>query len=169
MSRCLSLLCLSFVFGGGSPLVAAPLSDEEFAGALLPEAPARFQSFFDPSRENGFVTPPADNSDELRGSILLGVPVPRREIQNPTTDESIIWATSRADGPVQALAVALMPNVQEEVPLLVDFRNLSVPILRANLADLPVAFIGQTPDLPTVTLVCCGLGFLLAARPRRTH
>lgn len=168
MSR-LSLLCLSFAFGVGSSLFAAPLSDEEFQDTLLPNAPERFQSFFDPSRENGFVTPPPDNSDELRGSILLGVSTPRREIQNPTADQSIIWAISRADGPVQALAVELMPDIQEEIPLLVDFRNLALPFILDNLADLPVAFIGETPDLPTGALVCCGLGLLFAARPRRTR
>jgi len=150
-------------------LFAAPLSDGEFLSTLLPDGSAWFQSFFDPSRENGFVTPPADNSDELRGSILLGVPAPRREIQNPTADQSIIWAISRADDPVQALAVEVMPHIQEEIPLLVDFRNLSVPSVRDNLADLPVAFLGQTPDVPTATLVCCGLGLLFAARPRRTR
>lgn len=166
MSRWLSLLCLSFIFGGCCPAFTTPLSDAEWDETLLPDTPERFRSFFDPSREGGFVTAPPDYADDLRGALLLGASTPSREIQNPTADQSIIWAASRSEGPAQALAMEHMPHLSEGVPLLVDFRNRTAPPVMGNLADLPVAFLGQTPDLPSATLVCCGLGLLAIARLR---
>ncbi|MBL8176778.1 MAG: hypothetical protein JNK48_19025 [Bryobacterales bacterium] len=90
-----------------------------------------------------------------------------REVTNPTVDQSIVWALSLAEGPAQALALESMPSLDVPVPLLVDFRNLARRSAEGDVTQLPVAFLGQTPDLPTFWLFAPALGILLRKRRRR--
>ncbi|MFN7935953.1 MAG: hypothetical protein U0R19_21665 [Bryobacteraceae bacterium] len=85
-----------------------------------------------------------------------------REIERPTVEQSITWAASQADGPIQALAMFQMPQLDEDVPLLVDFRNRNASAnVVGSLANVTTAFLGETPEpasstliLPTLALLC---------------
>ena len=87
-----------------------------------------------------------------------------REVAQPTTDQSIAWAASQTEGPIQALAMSQMPHLDGVVPLLVDFRNRVATSSVAPLADVSPAFIGETPEPRTAWPVLAAVVILVAVR-----
>ncbi len=162
-----TFVCLLLGIGGGSALAASPITSVAWQDPLIEETSGAFRSFFAPGEDNYLITSLWDRIQAERdaGVAARENAAPSRALEKPSVDQSILWAASRAEGPVQAFAVEHMPDMESPVSLLVDFRNPSGHfVIRGNLADLPTAFLGATPDLPSLLLVAAGLLLLAWSR-----
>ncbi len=167
MSRWISFVCLLLGIGGGSALAASPLTSVAWQDPLIEDTSGGFRPFFAPGDGNYRIAGLWERIVEERdaGVAARENATPPRALEKPSVEQSILWAASRAEGPVQAFAVKHMPDMESPVPLLVDFRNPSGRfVIRGNLADLPTAFLGATPDLPSLPLVAAGLLLLASWR-----
>jgi hypothetical protein len=136
------------------------------------DAPAGFLSFLEAGERNAVLTSlwsRIEKDRDLTSSVSSRYGTPR-EIVRPTAEQSITWAASQAEGPVQALAMFQMPHIDEEIPLLVDFRNRTATVnFVGTLADLPSAFLGETPEPPSESLILPALAALIWHRRRRSN
>ena len=165
MSRWVRFVFLLFGVGVGNNLAADVLIQP------IDEAPASFLSFLEAGERSAVLTTLWARIEKERdltasSSNRYGAP---REIERPTAEQSILWAASQADGPVQALALFQRPYVEEDVPLMVDFRNRAATVhYVGNLANLPAAFLGETPEPPSEYLMIPALVVFLCHRRWRT-
>lgn len=179
MTRAIRVMCLYWGISGWNGLAASHFTDNGAGAFLVQEQQTWFQSFFETTGQETYTAAglwQRSVMEQAERMTAVGVLGSGREAGPPTVEGSIVWAVSRSEGPIQALAQQRMPHLDaatfpeldaglSDLPLLVDFRNRAVlRQQRADLSSVSPAFLGETPELPSAALIWSGLGVLGVSR-----